>query len=113
MLQLHHGFLKHFGLDQQLLLVSHQHVAPQVRVARGNAGKVSKTGASQRQIVASMGLVVNGVHQCKSNQVGQVANSGVSGVMRLGGHFKHLATQSRPQVGSFLQLHGLCAFNRG
>jgi hypothetical protein len=98
--------LENFGLREQLFAVGDQNVAPDFGVAGRDAGEVAKAGARQRQVVLALGLAGNGIHQRKSNQMGQVADGGKRCVVLFRRHFEHPAAQSRPYIDRFLELGG-------
>ena len=98
--------LKALRLGQQFVAIGPHDVAPDGGVAGGNACEISETRPGQRQQLCAIGLAADGVHEGKSQHVGQVADGGKCGVVRFRGQVQHTAAQRGPDIPRLLQLRG-------
>jgi hypothetical protein len=84
LLELLQGLAKNGGLRQQLFAVGNKDVAPHFGVAGGNAGEIAKAGTGQGHVVFAIFLSGDAIDQGKRDQVGQMADGGISRIVRLG-----------------------------
>ncbi len=85
------------GLGQYLLGIGQENIAPNGRVASGNARKISETRACQLQKCRRLGLLQQAIHLGERQQMRHMAHGGESLVVRFGRHAVNPAAQGLPQ----------------
>jgi hypothetical protein len=92
--------------------VGQQHVAPHLRVAGGDAGEVAEARAGQLQEILAHRLRRDAVDQREGDEVGQVADGGEGGVVRLRRHLRDVRCRGLPRPRRRAALCGLGALDR-
>ena len=94
-------------LRKQLFAVGQKNVAPDGRVACGDAGEVAKPRTGQRQEIAACRLTGHAIEVGERQQMRQMADRCKGGVVVLWRHPKNLGANDRPRVGGLLDQAGI------